>query len=245
MQVWGLTDIGLVRRDNQDSYRILPCPEAGSLIAVVCDGMGGVQGGSVASATAAEVFVREVQANLRSDMSPEQIRQVASYAAAVANRAIRERAEAEPAYRGMGTTLVSAVSYHGGAVISNVGDSRAYFIGAAGIRRVSKDHSLVERLVDLGDITEEEARRHPKRNYITRALGPEEHPLCDGFLVPMEAGEYILLCTDGLVGTVTDQEMFHEVWETGDPAGSLVRLLGLSKRRGAPDNVTAVLLRME
>ena len=130
-------------------------------------------------------------------------------------------------------------------MVSNVGDSRAYLISASGIRRVSKDHSLVERLVDSGDITVEEARRHPKRNYITRALGPEEHILCDGFIVPMAAGDYLLLCTDGLVETVSDQEMYQEIWGREDGGSCLERLLEISKGNGAPDNVTVVLLRMD
>ena len=245
MQYWGLTDVGLVRRDNQDAYRVEVCQATGHLVAVVCDGMGGMYGGSVASNIAADVFMREVCANLRPNMTPEQIRQVASFATSVANTAIRDKAMAEQEYLGMGTTLVSAIGYEGGVVVSNVGDSRAYFIGGSGIRRVSKDHSLVERMVDSGDITAEEARSHPKRNYITRALGPEPSTLCDGFIVPMAAGEYILLCTDGLVETVSDQEMFREIWETGDPEGCLDRMMEISKSNGAADNVTMVLLRME
>ena len=245
MRVWGLTDTGLVRKDNQVSYRVVPCEDGEHLVAVVCDGMGGMSGGKLASTIAVDVFVREVCEKLRPGMTPEQIRELASYATSVANSAIRARAMEEREYLGMGTTLVAAISYPGGVVVSNIGDSRAYAIGPAGIRRVSKDHSLVERMVDCGDITAEEARTHPQRNYITRALGPEANTLCDGFIVPMEPGEYILLCTDGLVETVSDQEMFREVWESGDPEGCLQRMLEISKSNGAADNVTAVLLRME
>ena len=143
----------------------------------------------------------------------------------------------------MGTTLVSAVSYDGGVVITNVGDSRAYHISKHHITRVTKDHSLVERMVDRGDITAEEARRHPSRNLITRALGPDADAQCDGYICPMEAGEYLLLCTDGLVNTVTDQEMLHEILHRASPEDCLAHLLEISRSQGAPDNVTAVLMR--
>ena len=142
----------------------------------------------------------------------------------------------------MGTTLVSAVSYDGGVVVTNVGDSRAYHITEDGITRITRDHSLVESMVERGDITAEEARRHPSRNLITRALGPDISADCDGFLCPMEPGEYLLLCTDGLVNTVTDQEMLFEVIHGDGPDTCLARLLEIAREHGAPDNVTAVLL---
>ena len=142
----------------------------------------------------------------------------------------------------MGTTLVAAVAYSGGVVVSNVGDSRAYHITSDGIRRITRDHSLVENMVERGDITEEEARRHPNKNLITRALGPDANPVCDGFICPLEKGDYVLLCSDGLVDTVTDQEMLFEVIHHDDVDTCLDRLLEISKSRGAADNVTAVLM---
>ena len=242
MKVWGVTDTGLVRKQNQDAYGMDMNSDTGQVICVVCDGMGGPAGGDIASRIAVDAFLQEVKSKLHAAMNPEQIRELSSYAASVANSAIREEVRERAEYRGMGTTLVAAVSYAGGVVVSNVGDSRAYLIRPDGIRRVSKDHSLVEHLVDMGDITEAEARTHPKRNYITRALGPEESTLCDGFIVPMETGDIILLCTDGLVETVTDQEMYDEVHRAQDMEECLQRLLEISKSNGAADNVTAVLM---
>ena len=146
----------------------------------------------------------------------------------------------------MGTTLVSAVSFDGGVVIANVGDSRAYHINKQRIHQVTRDHSLVEHMVERGDITAEEARRHPNRNLITRALGPDAgvDSLSDSYLVALESGDYLLLCTDGLVGTATDQEMEREVLH-GDNDTCLARLLEIAKAQGAPDNVTALLLRQQ
>lgn len=243
MEVWSITDVGLVRKENQDACAVCQHEESGHTLCVVCDGMGGAAGGKLASRIAVDTFMAEMQKVLRRGMTPEQLREVSSYAVALANRAIRDAAEASVDCRGMGTTLVSAVSCDGGAVISNVGDSRAYHITADGIHRVTKDHSLVERMVDRGDITAEEARRHPNRNLITRALGPDMSALSDEYICPMEPGEFLLLCSDGLVDTVTDQEMLFEVIHGGELDTCLDRLLAISKSHGASDNVTAVLMK--
>ena len=244
MKVWGMTDIGLVRRENQDAYAVRVCEDTGHTVCVVCDGMGGPGGGRLASTLAVETFLDACRGNLRSGMDAQEVRQVAEFAVAAANRAVYQRSRTEPGLKGMGTTLVSAVAWGDQALISNVGDSRAYLIRPeAGISRVTRDHSLVERLVELGNITEEQARCHPDRNLITRALGPEEEALSDCYPLRMAEGDYLLLCTDGLVETATDQEMEEAVLRGGDPNGCLDRLLSLAKRRGAADNVTAVLLR--
>ena len=242
MKIWSMTDVGLVRKDNQDAYAVRQETPSGHTICVVCDGMGGAAGGRLASHIAVTTFMEELEKVLQPHMTPEQLREASSYAVSLANKAIREAASQCEECRNMGTTLVSAVSYGGGVVITNVGDSRAYHITREGITRVTKDHSLVESMVDRGDITAEEARRHPNRNLITRALGPDATAVCDGYICPMKAGEYLLLCTDGLVDTVTDQEMLFEVIHGDGPDTCLDRLLEISKSRGAADNVTAVLL---
>ena len=242
INVWGLSDVGLVRKENQDAYAVRRDPATDHVICVVCDGMGGPAGGSLASHIAVDTFVTELEKVLEPDMTDEQLREASSYAASLANRAIREEAERNEEFRDMGTTLVSAVSSREGAVILNVGDSRAYHITPDGIRRITRDHSLVERMVERGDITAEEARRHPNRNLITRALGPDMIAACDGYTCTLQPGEFLLLCTDGLIDTVTDQEMLYEVIHGGSVTTCLNRLLDISKSRGAPDNVTAVLI---
>ena len=243
MEVWSMTDVGLVRKENQDACAVCQHEESGHTLCVVCDGMVGAAGGKLASRIAVDTFMTEMQKVLRRDMTPEQLREASSYAVVLANRAIRDAAEASVDCRGMGTTLVSAVSYDGGAVLSNVGDSRAYHITADGIHRVTKDHSLVESMVDRGDITAEEARHHPNRNLITRALGPDMSALSDEYICPLEPGDFLLLCSDGLVDTVTDQEMLFEVIHGDDLNTCLDRLLAISKSHGASDSVTAVLMK--
>ena len=179
---------------------------------------------------------------LKPDMTPEQLREASAYAVAMANRAVAERAEAEAALANMGTTLVAAVAYENGVVITNVGDSRAYHITPEGIFQISRDHSVVENMVAKGDLTPLEARTHPNRNLITRALGPDIHAKADTFELPWHKDEFLLLCSDGLVNTVTDQEMLFEIVHGGDLDTCLDRLLHISKSQGAPDNVTAVLM---
>ena len=243
IEVWGITDIGLVRRENQDAYAVRQ--ENGHTVCVVCDGMGGVAGGKLASSIAVETFTEELWKVLREDQTPQQLREASSYAVSLANAAICKTASEHAEYSSMGTTLVSAAACGEGdsVILTNVGDSRAYHITEGGIRRVTKDHSLVERMVERGDITAEEARRHPSRNLITRALGPDSDAQCDTYVCPLAAGEYILLCTDGLTGTVTDQEILFEVIHGGGADTCLTRLLEIAKDQGAPDNVTAVLMR--
>lgn len=211
-------------------------------IGVVCDGMGGTNGGQVASQIAVEYFHREVGNALQSDMGPEQIAQAMTYAASLAHAAIRKAAQENAEYEKMGTTLVGAVCTPQMAVICNIGDSRAYHITKLGIEQVTRDHSVVENMVENGEITQAQARFHPNRNLITRALGPDMEAKADTFTLPWRSGEFILLCTDGLVNTVSDQEILFEVIHSNELDGCLERLMEVAKSHGAPDNVTAVLI---
>ena len=243
MKVCGKTDVGLRRHENQDTFAV----EQGEklLIAVVCDGMGGAEGGQIASSLAVETFMKEIRALLRADMTAGQLRELASFCVAKANTAVYQRALQDPAYQGMGTTLVSAVAGERDAVICNIGDSRAYLIHNGEMMRITHDHSVVQTLVENGDITAEEARTHPNRNLITRALGPDETTLCDAFDVSFAHGDKILLCTDGLVVTATDEEICHIVCADKRAEEKLDDLIALAKAQGAPDNVTAVLIEHE
>ncbi len=243
MNVCGKTDVGLRRHENQDTFAV----EQGEklLIAVVCDGMGGAEGGQIASSLAVETFMQEIRALLRADMTAGQLRELASFCVAKANTAVYQRALQDPAYQGMGTTLVSAVAGERDAVICNIGDSRAYLIHNGEMTRITHDHSVVQTLVENGDITAEEARTHPNRNLITRALGPDETTLCDAFDVSFAHGDKILLCTDGLVVTATDEEICRIVCADKRAEEKLDDLIALAKAQGAPDNVTAVLIEHE
>lgn len=240
METWGISDVGLVRTENQDAYAV---KTLGSYtVAVVCDGMGGTSGGQLASRIAVDTYLSQMEQHLLDNMSAEQIAQTSSYCVAAVNEAIRAAAAEHPGYERMGTTLVSAVARGDLVIVSNIGDSRAYQISPGGIEQITHDHSLVESMVERGDITPQEARHHPNRNLITRALGPEPEAYPDTFTAMWKKGEFLLLCSDGLVNTVSDQEILFEVLHNGEAADCLQRLMVLSIQRGAPDNVTAVLM---
>lgn len=144
----------------------------------------------------------------------------------------------------MGTTMVAAVVQEERAQVLNIGDSRAYRIGEEGIVKVTRDHSLVEDLVHRGDITPEQARQHPQKNLITRALGSEFRSRTDLYEVELAKEEFLLLCTDGLSNSLTDQELLYEVLHGGTPESCCQRMLDVAMSRGAPDNVTAVLIQI-
>jgi len=239
MNVWGITHPGVVREQNQDAFAYERM-EDGRVIALVCDGMGGARAGNIASTMAVEIFMDEFfQA---SPAGNETIHERMERAAARANHEIYLRSSAERECHGMGTTLVAAFLDHSGASILNEGDSRAYHITQDGITRVTRDHSLVEDLVQRGDLTRDQARVHPHKNLITRALGAESRLHTDRFYQAVETGEYLLLCSDGLSNVVTEQEILYEVIHGGDPSDCCERLLEIALKRGAPDNVTVVLL---
>ena len=237
MEIWGVTHRGAVRQQNQDSFASQRL-EDGRIIALVCDGMGGARAGNVASTMAVDLFMRRFleQDGESNDQERMQI------SAAMANQEVFQRAATDPDCAGMGTTLVAALAGPGEAVILNEGDSRAYHVNQEGIVLVTRDHSLVEDMVERGELTREQARTHPHKNLITRALGAEPVLLADCFRQSMAPGDYLLLCSDGLSNVVTEQEMLYEVIHGGEAATCCQRLLDIALHRGAPDNVTAVLI---
>ena len=144
----------------------------------------------------------------------------------------------------MGTTLVAALIQGKEVTVVNVGDSRAYIVNRNGIRRITVDHSLVQMMIDRGELTPERARTYPGKNYITRAIGTEPVLECDIFRLDVERGDCLLLCTDGLSNIMDDQEMLFEVVHGINKQHCCQRLLDIAKNRGAPDNVTSVLVQM-
>jgi protein phosphatase len=242
MRAWSLTDQGRVRKQNQDACSYLQF-ELGDgteiLAAVVCDGMGGAKAGNIASEIAVETFMEE----LRKDFYAPSVTDVQMLCAVkTANRLIYEKAQSDPDYEGMGTTLVAAVTDGSHVTVANVGDSRCYLIRDRGIQQLTKDHSVVEDMVDRGEIERADAWKHPRRNYITRALGAEEQVECDLFFRDLEPGDVLLLCSDGLSGVVNPQELLFEVVYGGELETAAERMVNIALERGAPDNVTALIL---
>ena len=243
MQYWGITDPGCVRVQNQDTYQI---EELGrdAVLCIVCDGMGGAKSGNVASSLAVEVFVDEIRRTWVNEMSQAEIDQMLQAAVKLANFTVLDQGRQFEEFSGMGTTLVAVLVKGKEATIVNVGDSRAYRINEGGIQKVTVDHSLVEMMVLRGELTPEEARNYPGKNYITRAIGTETVSESDLFHVDMEHGDYLLLCSDGLSNIVDDQEMLFEVVHGEAKAKCCEQLLEIAKMRGAPDNVTCVLVQI-
>ena len=236
MQYWGITDRGVVRSQNQDAYDVRVLDD-GRILAVVCDGMGGARAGNVASTMTVELFF-----DAFSKGSGEDSHRMGQ-AAIQANDQVFQRAIMDDDCAGMGTTLVVALVGENGALLLNVGDSRAYRINQNGVRQITRDHSVVEDMIKSGQLTREEARNHPRKNLITRALGCEPQLRADLFTEDTAEGDWLLLCSDGLSNLVAEQEMLYEVIHGGDPDTCCQRLLEIALHRGAPDNVTVVLIR--
>ena len=241
MQYWALTDPGAVREQNQDAYQVEKL-DKNTLLCVVCDGMGGAKAGNVASTLAAEAFTREVKKNWSSSLSGKRLEQMLRDAVKLANFTVYDQARQVEDFSGMGTTLVAAVIRSKKATVVNVGDSRAYFITDDGIKQVTTDHSLVQLMIARGELTPEKAKRYPGKNLITRAIGTEEHVECDVFDLDIRKDTYLLLCSDGLSNLLDDQEILFEIAYSQAKEKCCERLLDIAKKRGAPDNVTSVLV---
>ena len=241
MQSWGLTDPGCVRKQNQDAFRIEQL-DRNTLLCVVCDGMGGAKSGNVASSLAVEVFVEEIRRSWKPGMESDRIDQMLRSAVKLANFTVYDQAAQIEEFSGMGTTLVAALVRDNKATLVNVGDSRVYGINRSGIRVLTKDHSLVQMMVDRGDLTPEMAKSYPGKNLITRAIGTEPMVFCDIYHREVSKGDYLLLCSDGLSNVMDDQEILFEVVHGVNKQHCCQRLLAIAKNRGAPDNVTSVLV---
>lgn len=243
MEAWGLTDVGNVRSQNQDAFRIVELGKD-ALLAVVCDGMGGAKSGNVASRLASEVFSEEIKRSFSADLTPDEAEQMLRAAAKLANISVFEQSQLSEDYAGMGTTLVAALTYPRATLVLNIGDSRAYLINADGVRCITRDHSVVEMMVQRGELTPEQAKTHPSKNLITRAVGTEETVFSDVFRVETEPEDCILLCSDGLSNQMADQEILFEIVHGARRDDCCRRLLEIAKNRGAPDNVTSVLIEL-
>ena len=243
MQYWSLTDPGCVRMQNQDAYQVIQL-DRNTLLCVVCDGMGGARSGNVASSLAVDVFMQEVKSSYRGGMEKEAVDQLLLRAVKLANFTVYDQSRQFDEFSGMGTTLVAALLRGKQVTVVNVGDSRVYRVNNDGSRQITVDHSLVQLMVQRGELSVERARNFPGKNYITRAIGTEPTVQCDIFHADLERGDCLLLCSDGLTNLVDDQEILFEVVHGVSKKHCCQRLLDIAKNRGAPDNVTSVLVQI-
>ena len=241
MQCWGITDLGCIRAQNQDMYQMEQL-DKNTVLCVVCDGMGGAKSGNVASTLAADVFTQEIRRSFVSNMDTEQVDQMLRSAVKLANFTVFDQSQQFEEFAGMGTTLVAVLVQGKQVTVVNVGDSRAYSITEDGVTQLTKDHSLVQMMIDKGELTPEQAKTYPGKNLITRAIGTEPSVRCDLFHHRLERNDCLVLCTDGLSNLIDDQEILFEVVHGEDKQQCCQRLLEIAKNRGAPDNVTSILI---
>lgn len=242
MVVFGTSDVGMVRKDNQDSYMFdIESLDVG--FAVVCDGMGGASGGKTASSTAVNVFSSHL-ASISKNKSEDEIKSYLENAVKAANSDIYNMSVNDEDLNGMGTTLVSSVIVNNSAYFVNVGDSRAYLIRDGALKRITKDHSAVQDLVDQGLLTEAQARNHPNKNIITRALGVTNDVEFDMFFEKLKKDDIILLCSDGVTNYIDDLEIPFEILRQHSVEAVPQKLIELANSRGGADNSTVVVIKI-
>lgn len=246
MKVFSETDIGLLREENQD------CVWSGELsggacAAVLCDGMGGEAHGGLASQIAVDIISKRITESFSEMMNRNSVRNLLITAVTAANSVVIEASSREPGVV-MGTTCVAAIVSGSRAYIVNVGDSRGYRLFTSDdsecIQQVTKDHSHVQDLIDRGEITEEQARIHPDRNKITRAIGAESMVTPDYFELELATGDMLLLCSDGLSSYVDDMDILDICFEN-PPERVCQNLIDCANAAGGHDNISVSLITME
>lgn len=255
----GKTDVGEKRNTNQDTFAVrMIIPQVS--LGVVCDGMGGANGGNIASTIARDVFVGQIESFFIRVQARRALGYVTegdcsallAHAVVAANRAVYDMAQQRPELKGMGSTLVAALAVGGQVHVVNVGDSRMYLMSQGELSQVTRDHSLVQHLLDTGKITGEEAKNYPKKNMITRAVGIEKGIEADILSVDLSDCEeaVILLCSDGLSNFISDEGIHTllqahfrvEMRDTFTAEKTVQTLIDTANANGGGDNVTAVLM---
>ena len=239
MQIFAKTDVGKVRSINQDAFYINTLPD-GAALAVVCDGMGGASAGDIASKTAVDIISQYVVNSYSPSMDSEDITKLIGNAIVSANIEIYDLSLKDEGLKGMGTTAVVTVVRDGVAVICNIGDSRAYLINEQ-LSQITRDHSVVQTLVESGRLSPEQARVHPEKNVITRALGVEENVLSDNYVVELNKDSKLLLCTDGMSNYVSEQKIFNIV-KSNDIDKIADLLIDEANIGGGKDNITVAVV---
>ncbi len=240
MRIAAKTDIGRVRNTNQDSYAAGELPNTVAW-AVVCDGMGGAAGGNVASSTAVKIISEKITSLYRNGMSPMSIKNMLVSAINAANISVFDMSRANKELEGMGTTVVCTVIVDGVAYIAHAGDSRAYAVSDKSVIQLTRDHSVVQELLEKGEITQNQAKTHPNKNIITRALGVDPDIKVDYYEYDLNSDDIIILCTDGLTNFV-DSDMFENIIENNPYYQIADLLVAQANKNGGGDNITVVAL---
>lgn len=240
MKVFSETNIGLTRVENQDRV-CTAVIEDNTILAVVCDGMGGQNAGGEASNKAAQIIFDRITKVFRSDYDTRSIRNLLISSVKTANSVIYDMALSSSEHIGMGTTCVIALVSDNILYAINVGDSRLYIINHE-IRQISKDHTVVMRMYEKGEITKEELKSHPRRNYITKAVGVETSIEPDYFEIELSSNSSVLLCTDGLSNCCDEADIF-DVAKKYTPEDVPKQLINLALNNGGNDNITVAYIK--
>ena len=239
MIIYGATDKGLKREDNQDYFEFQVLNDT-TAFAVLCDGMGGANAGNVASKLAVESICRYIKSSYHNNLSDSAIENILRSAVSSANDQVYSQSLKSPDFKGMGTTVVVAFVKDNSAYILHIGDSRAYKFSNDVLEQLTVDHSMVQSLVDSGQISVEEARVHPKKNIITRALGVGEFVAADFNVCDFENDSAILLCSDGLSNFMQENDIKNELMSLDETV--VQRLISGANKGGGGDNITAVVI---
>jgi serine/threonine protein phosphatase PrpC len=240
LKVMGLTDTGIVRKTNQDDFA---CGlfESGCAWAVVCDGMGGASGGSVASGTAVKIISEKLKTGFDGNIDMAFLKHLLQDAINAANTEVFSISCNDSTLFGMGTTVIVAIVTPYSVYISHAGDSRGYLISPTGAVQLTRDHSIVQDMLENGKLTSEEARQHPQKNIITRALGIEKTLNIDFCEATFADNCTLLLCTDGLTNHLEDQ-IICDIISSKDVTDAPGALVSLANEYGGTDNITVVVV---
>lgn len=240
MIVSGKTHQGMVRKNNQDAFLTVLHEDKNRALLIVCDGMGGAKAGNIASTIAAHTFADKIEDLFSATNNRPSVRAL-RLAVDRANEAVFRESISDPDLEGMGTTLVAAVVDGRHTTLINIGDSRAYRIRGDDITQLTLDHSYVQELYRKGKLTAEEARHHPNRNLITRAVGVDEFVEADIFEGELAPTDLLLLCSDGLTGMLEDNEIVSLVNASRSLDEAVEHLIAAACDNGGSDNITAIL----
>ncbi len=241
MNIYGKTDVGKSRKINQDAFAYGK-PSEKSGFAFVCDGMGGQNGGNIASQTMRDILLSQLFKALSKPSTIDSVSKALANAYIDSNKRIFDKASSEKNLKDMGTTVVSAILIENDLLIGNVGDSRAYLYTNGMLTQLTVDHSYVQILVDSGELTQEEARFHPRRNEITRAIGIDANVEYDFVCSKVRCGDRVLLCSDGLTSMCSNEEIRQILQAKKDLKQSVSRLITLANSNGGCDNITVILM---
>lgn len=241
INVFSKTDIGRVRKVNQDAVKTEVISD-NLAWSVVCDGMGGQAGGDIASEIAVIMISKFLSDNLSELKTSDEIKSVMYEAVSGANQAIYLKSEKDKNLKNMGTTVIVCVVNRNKLYVAHMGDSRAYLISNDKITQITTDHSMVQEMLDNGKLTIEEARNHPQKNIITRALGVNSEIKLEYNTIDVKKGDIVLSCTDGLTNTVEEQDIYNICKRNNNQEEAIGELITTGNKNGGNDNITVSLI---